>query len=117
MDREAGMAVEINLETVTAKIAEVAATLPATGKAVKMNVGFEAPIVYDGTVNPPTVDNIDRDTQATISMDNATFLELSEGKTTGPSAMMRGKLKIKGDMGAALGFQGIMDAVRKASFD
>lgn len=109
------MPVEINLENVTAKVAEVAATLPAIGKTVKLDVGFEAPIIYDGTVTPPTVDNVDRDTHATISMDNITFIELSEGKTTGPSAMMRGKLKVEGDMSAAMSFQAIMDAVQKAS--
>jgi putative sterol carrier protein len=109
------MTEEINLANVTARVAEVAATLPATGKTVKMDVGFEAPIVYDGTVTPPTVDNVDRETNATISMDHDTFLALSEGKTTGPAAMMGGKLKIKGEMMAAMGFQGIMDAVQKAS--
>ena len=109
------MSQEINLVNVTARIAEVAATLPATGKTVKMDVGFESPIVYDGTVTPPTVDNIDRETNATITMDHETFLALSDGKTTGPAAMMTGKLKIKGEVMAAMGFQGIMDAVQKAN--
>jgi putative sterol carrier protein len=47
-------------------------------------------------------------------MDNATFFELSEGKTTAPAAMMRGKLKIIGNMAAAMSFQGIMDKVQKS---
>lgn len=108
------MDTEVNLETVTARIAEIAATIPSTGKTIKMDVGFEAPIIYDGTVTPARVDNIDRETNATIKMDNATFFELSEAKTTAPAAMMRGKLKIIGDMGAALSFQGIMDKVQKS---
>jgi len=108
------MDTEVNLETVTGRIAEIASTLPSTGKTIKMEVGFDSPIIYDGTKTPAQVDNIDRETDATIKMDNATFLELSEAKTTAPAAMMRGKLKIIGDMGAALAFQGIMDKVRKS---
>lgn len=108
------MNIEVNLDTVTARIAEIAATLPSTGKTIKMDVGFDAPIIYDGTVTPASVDNADRDTDATIKMDNATFFELSEGKTTAPAAMMRGKLKIIGNMAAAMSFQGIMDKVQKS---
>ncbi|MFN5083829.1 MAG: SCP2 sterol-binding domain-containing protein, partial [Brevundimonas sp.] len=69
---------------------------------------------YDGTVTPAKVDNVDRETDTTIRMDHATFLALSQGQTTGPAAMMAGKLKITGDMGAAMAFQGIMDRVQKA---
>jgi putative sterol carrier protein len=108
------MSDKIDLLMVTTKIAEIAATRPSIGKTVKMDVGFDAPIVYDGTVTPAVVTNEDRETDAVISMDNETFIELSEGRTTGPSAMMRGKLKIKGNMGAAMSFQPIMDAVQKA---
>lgn len=108
------MTAEINLNNVTTTIAEVAANLAPIGKKVKMDVGFSAPIIYDGTVTPAKVDNVDRETDTTIRMDHATFLALSQGQTTGPAAMMAGKLKITGDMGAAMAFQGIMDRVQKA---
>jgi putative sterol carrier protein len=108
------MSLEYTLENITNAIAEVAATLPSTGKIIKMEFGMEAPIVYDGSVTPATVDNVDRDAAATIRMDYATFIALSEGKTSGPTAMMTGKLKVIGDMGAALGFQGIMDKVQQS---
>jgi putative sterol carrier protein len=107
------MTIELTIENITAKVAEVALTMPATGKLVRMEIGLALPIVYDGTVTPPTVDNTDRAGQATISMDYATFIALSEGKTSGPAAMMMGKLKIKGDISAAMSFQQIMNKVQQ----
>lgn len=70
-------------------------------------------IVYDGTVTPPLVDNSDKEANATINMEHATFIAQSEGKTTGPAAMMMGKLKIASNMPAALAFQSITDQVQK----
>ncbi len=107
------MSDELTLDAITTRIAEVAATLPSTGKIIKMEIGLASPIVYDGTVTPPVVDNSDKEANATISMEHATFIALAEGKTTGPAAMMMGKLKIAGDMPAALSFQAIMDRVQK----
>lgn len=107
------MSTELTIEAVTAKVAEVAAKLPPTGKIIRMEIGLERPVVYNGQTSPASVDNVDREPSATISMDFPTFVALSEGKTTGPAALMAGKLKITGDMAAALAFQSVMDRVQK----
>lgn len=107
------MAMDLTIEAITAKIAEVAARLPPTGKRIRMEIGLEHPVIYDGRVSPAQVDNQDRDVDATIAMDFDTFVRLSEGKTSGPAAMMTGKLKIKGDMSAAMGFQPLMAKVQQ----
>ncbi len=67
------------------------------------NFQFEDGIVHlDDTVSPPVVINEEKDAPFTIQMTAEDFSQILSGDLNVMMAFMTGKLKIKGDKGAAM---------------
>jgi len=66
------------------------------------DVGVWTVIVTDGAVS---VEEGDHNADCTISASEETLMKISRGEANATTAYMTGKLKIKGDMGAALKLQ------------
>ncbi len=66
------------------------------------DVGIWTVIVTDGAVS---VEEGDHNADCTISASEETLMKISRGEANPTTAYMTGKLKIKGDMGAALKLQ------------
>ena len=66
------------------------------------DVGIWTVAVTDGVV---TTEEGDHNADCTISASEETLLKISRGEANPTTAYMTGKLKIKGDMGAALKLQ------------
>ena len=66
------------------------------------DVGIWTVTVTDGVVS---VTEGEHETDCTISASEETLLKISRGEANPTTAYMSGKLKIKGDMGAALKLQ------------
>ncbi|MFA7556112.1 MAG: SCP2 sterol-binding domain-containing protein [Spongiibacteraceae bacterium] len=75
--------------------------MDAFGKTIKLLLDGEV-VVIDGTTTPPSIhrDNIDVDVIATTSIEN--FKKIIGRKMNIQMAMMSGKIKVQGDMIAAL---------------
>jgi putative sterol carrier protein len=65
-------------------------------------VGIWTVVVTDGAVS---VEEGDNNADCTISASEETLMKISRGEANPTTAYMTGKLKIKGDMGAALKLQ------------
>jgi putative sterol carrier protein len=65
-------------------------------------VGIWTVVVTDGAVS---VEEGDNNADCTISASEETLMKISRGEANATTAYMTGKLKIKGDMGAALKLQ------------
>ncbi|MCY7304293.1 MAG: SCP2 sterol-binding domain-containing protein [Thermoleophilia bacterium] len=66
------------------------------------DVGIWTVVVTDGAV---TVEEGDHNADCTISASEETLMKISRGEANPTTAYMTGKLKISGDMGAALKLQ------------
>ncbi len=88
-----------------AKLNSASAWLP--GKRVKIDFGGEeGAVMLDGTANQVTEDDGPADT--TIKVTWQDWQDMSEGKLDGMTAFMQGKLKVEGDMSAAMQLQGVL---------
>lgn len=67
-------------------------------QSVKFVLGSEGVIVLDGT----TVTTEDAPTDTTITVSRENFEDLVSGELSPTSAFMTGKLKVEGDMSAAM---------------
>ena len=84
---------------------EKSAWLP--GKRVKIDFGgSEGALMLDGQANQVTEDNGAADTTIKVSWQD--WQDMSEGKLDGMTAFMQGKLKVEGDMSAAMQLQGVL---------
>lgn len=75
--------------------------MDAFGKTIKLLLDGEI-IVIDGTTTPPSIkrDDLDAEVVATASIEN--FEKIINRKMNVQMAMMSGKIKVQGDMIAAL---------------
>lgn len=75
----------------------------AFGSTVKFDFEGDAAILVDGNASPPSV-AADEGTEAdcTITANEETFREMMDGDLDPTAAYMTGKIKIDGDMGAAM---------------
>jgi putative sterol carrier protein len=106
---------DYSIENITARLARAAAQTEPTGKTIKFDLGGDRPIIYDGAQTPAVVSNEDREVHATVRMSLQTFADLAEGRAHPATAMMTGKVKISGDMSAAMGLQRVLDHARASS--
>jgi putative sterol carrier protein len=91
-----------------AKLNQASAWLP--GKRVKIDFGDEGAVMLDGVANEVTEDNGPADT--TIKVDWADWQDMRDGKLDGMTAFMQGKLKVEGDMSAAMQLQGVLSKLQ-----
>ena len=88
-----------------AKLSSANAWLP--GKRVKIDFGGEeGAVMLDGTANQVTEEDGPADT--TIKVSWADWQAMSSGQMDGMTAFMQGKLKVEGDMSAAMQLQGVL---------
>jgi putative sterol carrier protein len=73
-------------------------------KTLKVNLGDDGVIYFDGRSTPNIVSNEDAEADVTLTCSMKTFLGLLEGDVNPQMAYMMGKIKISGDMGLALAF-------------
>ena len=98
------------------KLAEL--TVSTRERAAKA-YGFDTSVTFafkeggvirlDGTATPPSVSNDEGETRCTIELSMDSYEKLMKGEMDGTAAFMLGKLKIKGDMGAAMKVQAFLD--------
>ena len=87
-----------------AALNEKSAWLP--GKRVKLDFGSEGAVMLDGVANAVTEEDGQADT--TIKVAWADWEDMRSGKLDGMTAFMQGKLKVEGDMSAAMQLQGVL---------
>ena len=80
------------------------------GKRVKIDFGPEGTLMLDGQANQVTEQDGAADT--TIKVSWADWEALSSGQLDGMTAFMQGKLKVEGDMSAAMQLQGVLGKLK-----
>lgn len=91
----------MTLEEITNQFAKTVANVPAIGKTVKF-VFDEGVVHIDLTEDEAQLTNEDKPADCTITTKIETLEKLRKGEIKPMSAMMTGKLKVKGDMGLAM---------------
>ncbi len=92
----------MTIDEVTSKIKSLAETHAGRFQGTA-NFQFEDGIIHlDDTVSPPVVSNEEKEAPFTIVMTAADFAQILSGDLNVMMAFMTGKLKIKGDKGAAM---------------
>ena len=91
-----------------AALNERGAWLP--GKRVKLDFGSEGIVMLDGVANRATEEDGQADTTIKVSWED--WQALRDGKLDGMTAFMSGKLKVEGDMSAAMQLQGVLAKLR-----
>jgi putative sterol carrier protein len=76
------------------------------GKRVKLDFGSEGIVMLDGTANQVT--EADGPADTTIKVAWSDWEDMRDGKLDGMTAFMQGKLKVEGDMSAAMQLQGVL---------
>jgi putative sterol carrier protein len=76
------------------------------GKRVKLDFGPEGVVMLDGQANEVTENEGAADT--TIKVSWSDWEDMRDGKLDGMTAFMQGKLKVDGDMSAAMQLQGVL---------
>jgi putative sterol carrier protein len=90
------------------KLNAAGAWLP--GKKVKLDFGPEGAVMLDGTANAVTEDEGAADTTIKVAWDD--WQAMSEGRLDGMTAFMQGKLRVEGDMSAAMQLQGVLSKLK-----
>ena len=98
----------MSLESVTETLRAAIGSDSKVGKKIKFDLGDDGVVFVDAASSPSTVTNDDGDADATMVMALADLEAMLAGELDGMSAFMQGKLKIEGDMAAAMAFQGAM---------
>lgn len=93
----------MSLESTTVDVAKMAENADSLGSSIKFTFnGGEGVIFLDGTTDPNSVSNEDKDADCTVKMDMQDFKDLLSGDLNPMGAFMSGKLKVEGDMGVAM---------------
>ena len=90
------------------KLNSVGAWLP--GKRVKIDFGSEGAVMLDGVANQVTEEDGAADTTIKVSWED--WQALASGQMDGMTAFMQGKLKVEGDMSAAMQLQGVLSKLK-----
>ena len=99
----------MNKSEMAGKLNDASAWLP--GKRVKIDFGGEeGAIMLDGVANQVTEEDGPADTTIKVSWED--WQTLSSGQMDGMTAFMQGKLKVEGDMSAAMQLQGVLSKLR-----
>jgi putative sterol carrier protein len=96
------------VQEVTKTMSDNAAVVP--GKRVRLDFGDEGSIFLDGIAN--TVTNGEGAADTTVKVSFADFLAMADGSLDGTMAFMQGKLKIEGDMSAAMQLQQVTAKIK-----
>lgn len=97
----------MTLEELTAVVSKSAAKAPSIGKTIKLELDLGV-VFIDLSTDNAIVNNEDKDADATITTTISTLQKLVTGDINPMMAMMTGKIKVKGDMGAAMKLQSLL---------
>lgn len=95
-----------SIDEIVAVLTEKLAAAKPFGKKIKFVLDGDN-IFLDGTANPPTVSRSDDAADATISASLEVFDKLMNKQLNPQMAFMSGKVKLQGDMMAAMALQKI----------
>jgi|GEM_PF-13845 len=96
----------MTIEELRGQISEKAGSISALGTTIKMVL--DGNVIYiDGSGDSNAVSSDDKDAECTVTTDMATFGEMVSGSLNPVSAVMGGRVKIDGDMTAAMKLQSI----------
>ena len=98
----------MNKSEMATKLNSANAWLP--GKRVKIDFGSEGAVMLDGVASQVTEDNGAADTTIKVSWED--WQALASGQMDGMTAFMQGKLKVEGDMSAAMQLQGVLSKLK-----
>ena len=90
-----------DFDEVKAAIEVKAGEVESFGKKIKLELDGES-LIIDGTTNPPSVLTEDIEVDITVTTTAEVFSKILNKKMNPQMAMMTGKLKMKGDMMAAV---------------
>ena len=93
-----------SLQEITEAIREAVRVDPGLGKTLKLDLRGEGCIFLDGSA----VSNEDRDADCTLALSKDDFEDLARGRLDPATAMMRGRLKVRGDMMVAMKLPGLL---------
>ena len=93
-----------SIDEVVATLSQKLSTVKPFGKKIKFSLDGST-IFLDGTANPPTVTTVDEPADATISASLENFVKLMNKELNPQMAFMSGKVKLQGDMMAAMSLQ------------
>jgi putative sterol carrier protein len=94
----------MNKTEMAAALNDKSAWLP--GKRVKLDFGSEGVVMLDGVANAATEEDGPADTTIKVAWED--WEAMRDGKLDGMTAFMQGKLKVEGDMSAAMQLQGVL---------
>ena len=97
----------MTLADITAEVTKSAAKVAGIGKTIKLELD-EGVVFIDLTTDEAVVSNENKDADATITTTLEILEQMSSGDINPMMAVMTGKIKIKGDMGAAMKLQSIL---------
>jgi putative sterol carrier protein len=92
----------MTLEELTERIRQKAAANPPLGYRVKLDLGDDGSIYWDGTGNTAQILNGDGEADTTIGISPDDLAKMIEGSLNPTLAYMTGRLKVSGSMGVAL---------------
>jgi putative sterol carrier protein len=98
----------MDLQAATAAFRDRVGSDCGLGATLKFDCGDAGVVVIDGASTPNTVDNTDRETDCTVTLDIDALGDLVSGELDPTTAFMTGKIKVSGDMSVALKLQRVL---------
>lgn len=93
-----------SIDEIVATLTQKVSTIQPFGKKIKFSLDGNI-IHIDGTASPPTVSTTDSPADATISASLDDFVKIMNKQMNAQMAFMSGKIKLQGDMMAAMALQ------------
>jgi len=84
----------MTLDDITAELRRRVGDNAGLGTTVKFDFGADGTIYIDDAIKPPTVDNLDRPAQCTMTVSKDDFEEIAAGRLDATMAYMSGKLRV-----------------------
>ena len=102
----------MTLEELTEQVRAKAAEKPQLNYVVRFDLKDGGAIRWDGTSDPPVVDNDDGEAKTTLRLSSDSLARMLDGRLSPKKAFMLGKLKVDGSTGVALKIAGYLDGGR-----
>jgi len=91
----------MTLDSILPSLTERVTKATAIGKTLKIDFGTKQ-LYIDGTGTQNVLSNDNRDADCVVVVSEENFVSLATGNLNPMTAVMSGKIKIKGDMGIAM---------------